>query len=198
MRCKRSLLRSCGVVLVMEVGPPAPPCRGVPNDRKLLHLSAVCELRKGARDESGVVWRGRVHGSAPLMKLRKRGGVIETGVQSLPRDASGACLSSGQLVTGVQVAVKIGRQHGTREPVAPAVLVGVGPAGRGSTPSSGNCERRSTGAGHGDGPSRVEVMPAMRAKRRGRVALSICWSTGLSGMSQASGPTLSDKPLRTD
>ena len=55
------------------------------------------------------------------MKRRKRSDVIETGVQLLPRDEPGGCLSIGQVVTGVEVArAWVGRRHGTWEPVAPA------------------------------------------------------------------------------
>lgn len=60
--------------------------------------------------------------SEPLMKRRKRSGVIETGVQLLPRDKSGGYLFIGQVVTGVKVArARIRLRHGTWEPVAPAV-----------------------------------------------------------------------------
>jgi hypothetical protein len=59
--------------------------------------------------------------SEPLMKRRKRSDVIETGVQLLPRDEPGGCLSIGQVVTGVEVArAWFGHRHGTWEPVAPA------------------------------------------------------------------------------
>jgi hypothetical protein len=63
--------------------------------------------------------------SEPLVKRRKRGGVIKTGVQLLPRDESGGNLFTGQAVTGVKVARAPGRhRHETWEPVASAVLVG--------------------------------------------------------------------------
>src|SRR3954449_6839420 len=63
--------------------------------------------------------------SEPLRKRRKRSDVIETGVQSLPRDESGGCLLTGQAVTGVKVArAQVRHRHGTWEPVAPAVPVG--------------------------------------------------------------------------
>jgi hypothetical protein len=52
--------------------------------------------------------------SEPLGKRRKRSGVIETGVQSLPRDEPGGGLLTGQVVTGVEVArVRFRRWHGT-------------------------------------------------------------------------------------
>jgi hypothetical protein len=63
--------------------------------------------------------------SEPLGKRRKRRGVIETGVQSLPRDEPGGCLLIGQVVTGVKVArARFRLRHGTWEPVAPLVPVG--------------------------------------------------------------------------
>jgi hypothetical protein len=59
--------------------------------------------------------------SEPLMKRRKRSDVIETGVQLLPRDEPGGCLSIGQVVTGVEVArARVRHRHGTWEPVARA------------------------------------------------------------------------------
>jgi hypothetical protein len=63
--------------------------------------------------------------SEPLLKRRKRSDVIETGVQSLPRDEPGGCLLIGQVMTGVKVArAQVRRRHGTWEPVAPAVSAG--------------------------------------------------------------------------
>jgi hypothetical protein len=45
----------------------------------------------------------------------------------LPRDESGGCLLTGQVVTGVKMArAQIRHRHGTWEPVAPAVPVGCG------------------------------------------------------------------------
>jgi hypothetical protein len=59
------------------------------------------------------------------MRRRKRAGVIETGVQTLPRDEPGGCLFIGQVVTGVKVArARIRHRHETWEPVAPMVSVG--------------------------------------------------------------------------
>ena len=52
------------------------------------------------------------------MKRRKRSDVIETGVQSLPREESGGCLLTGQMVTGVKVArARFRLSRGTWEPV---------------------------------------------------------------------------------
>ncbi len=69
--------------------------------------------------------------SEPLRKRRKRSGVIETGVQLLPRDEPGGCLLTGQVVTGIKVArARVRHWHGTWEPVAPIRRrPGVGPAG---------------------------------------------------------------------
>jgi hypothetical protein len=63
--------------------------------------------------------------SEPLVKRRKRSGVIKTGVQLLPWDESGGNLFTGQAVTGVKVARARNRhRHETWEPVASAVPVG--------------------------------------------------------------------------
>ena len=43
---------------------------------------------------------GKANVSEPLLKRRKRSGVIRTGVQSLPREEPGGCLLTGQVVTG--------------------------------------------------------------------------------------------------
>ncbi len=62
--------------------------------------------------------------SEPLMKRRKRSDDIETGVQLLPRDESGGCLSIGQVVSGVKVArARFRRWCGTWERLAPIRLV---------------------------------------------------------------------------
>jgi hypothetical protein len=69
------------------------------------------------------VWAGKANVSEPLLKRRKRSGVIETGVQSLPREEPGGCLLIGQVVTGVKVArARFRHQCGTWEPVASMVL----------------------------------------------------------------------------
>jgi len=78
---------------------------------------------KGARDASGAA--GKANVSEPLLKRRKRSGVIKTGVQSLPREEPGGCLLIGQVVTGVKVArARFRHWHGTWEPVAPLALAG--------------------------------------------------------------------------
>ena len=68
---------------------------------------------------------GKANVSEPLWRRRKRSGVIETGVQSLPREEPGGCLLTGQVVTGVKVArARLRCQHGTWEPLAPMALAG--------------------------------------------------------------------------
>jgi hypothetical protein len=81
-------------------------------------------MRKRRR-ESRQAGTGKANASEPLLKRRKRSGVIKTGVQSLPRDEPGGCLLTGQVVTGVKVArARFRHQHGTWEPVAPMALAG--------------------------------------------------------------------------
>ena len=71
------------------------------------------------------MWSEKANESEPLLKRRKRTGVIETGVPLLPRDEPGGCLLIGQVVTGAEVArAWIGHRHETWEPVAPAVSAG--------------------------------------------------------------------------
>ena len=90
--------------------------------------------------------------SEPLMKRRKRSEVIETGVPLLPRDEPGGSLPTGQVVTGVQVArARIGHQHGTWEPVAPAQSAGCWTGRREGAPQAAETARggvpmRGTGA----------------------------------------------------
>ena len=68
---------------------------------------------------------GKANVSEPPLKRRKRSGVIETGVQSLPREEPGGCLLTGQVVTGVKVArARLRHWHGTWEPLAPMGLAG--------------------------------------------------------------------------
>ena len=58
--------------------------------------------------------------SEPLLTCRKRSDDIKTGVQLLPRDESGGCLSIGQMVSGVKVArARFRRWCGTWEGLAP-------------------------------------------------------------------------------
>jgi hypothetical protein len=63
--------------------------------------------------------------SEPLLKCRKRRDDIKTGVQLLPRDQPGGCLSIGLVVSGMKVArVRFRPQRGTWERLAPIPLAG--------------------------------------------------------------------------
>jgi hypothetical protein len=109
--------------------------------------------------------------------VSKDRGDIETGDALESRDESGGCLSTGQVVSGVEVArAWSGLLHGTWEPVAPTGRPGqwrcrgLRSVAHGRSPSSGNCEGLSTGAGHRGGPSRSSGEgPVMGPERRGRV-----------------------------
>src|SRR6266487_1197055 len=111
------------------------------------------------------------------MTCRKTSGDIETGDALEPRDEPGGCLSTGQVVSGVEVArAWSGLLCGTWEPVAPTerpasgAALGLRSVVYGRSPSSGNCEGLSTGAGHRGGPSRSSGEgPVMGLERRGRV-----------------------------
>ena len=111
-------------MLVMEVWPSGTALQGeVSNHRKLLRLRAVVVSVAEKAHVMRQVRAGKANVSEPLLKRRKRSGVIRTGVQSLPRDEPGGCLLTGQVVTGVKVArARFRHQHGTWEPVAPMVL----------------------------------------------------------------------------
>jgi hypothetical protein len=65
------------------------------------------------------------------VKRRKRIGVIETGVQLLPRDESGGNLLTGQAVTGVKVGRELEAGIGTKRgnPSPRRCRSGVGPTG---------------------------------------------------------------------
>ena len=112
------------------------PLQGeVSNHRKLLRLRAVVVSVAEKAHVMRQVGAGKANVSEPLLKRRKRSGVIETGVQSLPRDEPGGCLLTGQVVTGVKVArARFRRQHGTWEPVAQWRWPGVSLAGRRESP----------------------------------------------------------------
>lgn len=141
----------------------------VPNHRKLLGSSAVVVSVAEKAHVMRQVWSEKVNGSEPLMKRRKRSGVIETGVQSLPRDESGGCLFIGQMVTGVKVArAQVGRQHGTWEPVAPAVLVGCWPGWSKGAPQAAETARGGVPV-RGTGADRlvVAVMPGNAGGAKG-------------------------------
>ena len=110
----------------MEVWPSGTALQGeVSNHRKLLRLRAVVVSVAEKAHVMRQVRAGKANVSEPLLKRRKRSGVIRTGVQSLPREEPGGCLLTGQVVTGVKVArARFRDQHGTWEPVAPMVLAG--------------------------------------------------------------------------
>src|ERR1017187_7388372 len=98
---------------------------GVTTHRRRWRLRAVVVSVAEKAHEMRQVRAGKANVSEPLLKRRKRSGVIKTGVQSLPRDEPGGCLLTGQAVTGVKVArARFRHQHGTWEPVAPRVLAG--------------------------------------------------------------------------
>ena len=101
------------------------PAGGGLKPRKLLRLRAVVVSVAEKAHVMRQVWAGKANVSEPLLRRRKRSGVIKTGVQSLPRDEPGGCLLIGQVVTGVKVArARFRHQHGTWEPVAPLALAG--------------------------------------------------------------------------
>src|ERR687891_1340072 len=110
------------------------------------------------------------------MTCRKTKGDVETGDALESRDESGGCLLTGQVVSGVEVARAWSwLLCGTWEPVAPSRRSAHWTGGSlrpspGRSPSSGNCEGPSTGAGHRGGPSRSsDEGPVMGPERRGRV-----------------------------
>ena len=109
---------------MMEVWPSGTALQGeVSNHRKLLRSRAVVVSVAEKAHVMRQVGAGKANVSEPLLKRRKRSGVTKTGVQSLPRDESGGCLLTGQVVTGVKVArARFRRQYGTWEPVAPMAL----------------------------------------------------------------------------
>ena len=102
---------------------------------------------------------------------------VETGDALESRDESGGSLLTAQMASGVEVArAWLRLLHGTWEPVAPTGRSdqwrgsGLRPVAHGRSPSSGNCEGPSTGAGHRGGPSRSSAEgPVMGPERRGRV-----------------------------
>jgi hypothetical protein len=118
------VISGCGAVLVMEVWPSGTALQGeVSNHRKLLRLRAVVVSVAEKAHVMRQVRAGKANVSEPLLKRRKRSGVIKTRVQSLPWDEPGGCLLTGQVVTGAEVArARFRRWHGTWEPAAPMVL----------------------------------------------------------------------------
>ena len=148
------------------------------NHRELLRSRAVVvSVAEKSRDRARQVWTTKASASEPLMKCRKQIGGIETGGSFGPRDEPGGCLLIGQAVSGMEVArAWSGLLCGTCEPVAPTgrsasgAVVGLRSVAHGRSPSSGNCEGLSTGAGHRGGPSRSSGEgPVMGLERRGRI-----------------------------
>ena len=117
-------------------GPSGTALQGeVSNHRKLLRLRAVVVSVAEKAHVMRQVGAGKANVSEPLLKRRKRSGVIKTGVWSLPWEEPGGCLLTGQVVTGAKVArARFRRWHGTGEPVAPITAARwsgqSGPAGR--------------------------------------------------------------------
>ena len=109
--------------------------------------------------------------------VSKDKGDVETGDALESRDESGGSLLTAQVVSGVEVArAWLRLLHGTWEPVAPTGrshqwrCSGPRSVAHGRSPSSGNCEGLSTGAGHRGGPSRSSAEGSvMGLERRGRV-----------------------------
>ena len=96
-------------------GPSGTALQGeVSNHRKLLRLRAVVVSVAEKAHVMRQVGAGKANVSEPLLKRRKRSGVIKTRVQSLPWDEPGGCLLTGQVVTGAKVArARFRRWHGT-------------------------------------------------------------------------------------
>ena len=109
--------------------------------------------------------------------VSKDKGDVETGDALEPRDESGGSLLTAQMASGVEVARAWFRLlHGTWKLVTPTGRLGqwrnrgLRSVAHGRSPSSGNCEGLSTGAGHRGGPSRSSGEgPVMGLERRGRV-----------------------------
>src|SRR5260370_40390280 len=110
----------------MEVWPSGTALQGeVSIHRKLLRLRAVVVSVAEKAHVMRQVRAGKANVSEPLLKRRKRSGVIRTGVQSLPRDEPGGCLLAGQVVNGVEGGrARFRHQQGTVGPGRP-----MGPAG---------------------------------------------------------------------
>ena len=146
----RELLRSRAVV-VSVTGKVAP-------------LSAAGTSQEGERERT-------------TDDVSKEKGDVETGDALEPRDESGGSLLTAQMASGVEVArAWLRLLHGTWEPVAPTGrpdqwrCSGPRSVAHGRSPSSGNCEGLSTGAGHRGGPFRSsDEGPVMGLERRGRV-----------------------------
>ena len=120
------MISGCGAVSVMEVWPSGTALQGeVSNHRELLRLRAVVVSVAEKAHVMRQVGAGKANVSEPLLKRRKRSGVIKTRVQSLPWEEPGGYLLTALVVTGVKVArARFRHWHGTCEPVAPLVLAG--------------------------------------------------------------------------
>ena len=104
-------------------GPPRPPCR---RSRKPPRAAAVKSRggeRRGDRNVAPLSAAGVDHEGERKQTtddVSKERGDIETGDASEPRDEPGGCLSTGQAVSGIEVArAWSGLSCGTCEPVAP-------------------------------------------------------------------------------
>src|SRR5271165_1884686 len=103
------------------------------------------------------------------------------------------------MASGVEVArAWLRLLHGTWEPVAPTgrsdqwCCSGLRSVAHGRSPSSGNCEGLSTGAGHRGGPSRSSAEgPVMGGDRRGAV---IRGSLAVNRLTGPDDPALSLQP----
>ena len=135
----------------------------------LLRLRAVVVSVAEKAHEMRQVRAEKANVSEPLMKRRKRGGVIETGVPLLSRDESGGCLLTGQAVTGAKVArARFRHRHGTWEPVAPAAPAGCW-TGRSKGAPQAAVTVRGGVPGRGTGTDRlvVAVMPGNAGGAKG-------------------------------
>ena len=94
--------------------------------------------------------------SEPLTKCRKRSDDIKTGVQLLPRGGARGipvyCPGGVRHKGGASSVQALVWNVGTPRPDTADRMLGW--SARGSTPSSGNCEGRSTDVGQAGGPSR--------------------------------------------
>jgi len=120
----------------MEVWPSGAALQGeASNHRELRRLRAgVVSVAEKSRRRARQVWTTKASASEPLMTCRKTACGIETGDGLWPRDEPGGCLSTGQVVSGMEVArAWSGLLHGTWEPVAPSRRSAhwtLGPSGR--------------------------------------------------------------------
>lgn len=101
---------------------------------------------------------------------------IETGVSGCPRDEPGGSPLTGQVVSGMK-ATRAWSAAAVWNLGRPALITPPRMGGRGRSPSSRNCEVRSTDAGWVGGLARSSGdAPVMGAERRGQAIVA-----GLSG-----------------